>query len=42
MIVDIECPRCRGEGWLLQLAPSAWAGLVSEEFKTQDAEGYRT
>lgn len=27
MIVDIECPRCRGEGWLLQRAPRLGPGL---------------
>lgn len=27
MIVDIECPRCRGEGWFLQRAPRLGPGL---------------
>ena len=27
MIVDIECPRCRGEGWLLHRAPLLGRGL---------------
>lgn len=27
MIIDVECPRCRGEGWLLQRAPRLGTGL---------------
>ncbi len=27
MIVDVECERCRGEGWLLQRVPALGRGL---------------
>jgi hypothetical protein len=27
MIVDIECPRCRGESWILQRSPQVGPGL---------------
>lgn len=40
MIVEVECPRCRGEGWLLRREPRLGRGLY--EVTCEHCNGHGT